>query len=202
MMSQTILQQHQQDNKSKILILVHTISLIEQTRKRIEKETGLKVGSFYGQQKDQFKLNNVIVSTWQSMKILIDANSISKKYFINIHVDECHKARHRSYKNVVQYFSPKTLHGYTATLEGDGKINILELFGNCVAYEIGMMDLVDRGYLSKMKILVHVNEATNVKKTKMYNEKKFETINNMTKKNNHVIKALHFFNQNKRFKLI
>jgi len=194
-MSQAIKQQYD-DNK--ILILVHLKTLVEQTRKRMENETDLRVASFYGDQRDYFSENDVIVSTWQSMQQVIKSKFISPAYFEHIHIDECHNVRNPAYRKVINFFNPDTLHGYTATFEGSGKDKIIDIFDE-VIYDIGLFDLIRQGYLSKMKVMIHVNEMDNIKHNQEYNEKKFETINEMTRKNGTPTKALHFYSRNKRF---
>ena len=192
-MSHSILQQ-----EGNVLILVHTIALVEQTKKRIAEETGYKVSAFYGEEKESIGAH-VVVSTWQSMANILHV--VSPRAFNHIHVDEAHNVRSPAYQAVVKFFRPKTLHGYTATLEGNGKKDILDVFEK-VIYSIGMFELIDLGYLAKMQILVSTSDKPGIKNQKNYNQKKYDLVRKMTDENANTVKSLHFYNLNKRFNQI
>lgn len=192
-MSQAILRQ-----EGNVLVLVHTVSLVEQTKRRLADETGYRVSAFYGQEKENLNAP-VVVSTWQSMKNIL--HIVSPVGFKHIHVDEAHNVRSGEYRSVIKHFNPETLHGYTATLDGSGKDVIISVFDK-VIYSIGMFDLIERGYLSKIQILVSTSDTPNVKNQRNYNEKKFELIRKMTDENADTTKTLHFYNLNRRFRQI
>jgi len=178
-----------QKQQGSALVLVHTRALVNQTVNRLKAETtNRSVGAFYGEDKSGLG-HEILVATWQSM---IRLNG--KLQFDHIHVDECHNARGHQYGKLVKSISSLTLHGYTATLHGPGEDAVKAIFGE-VIYEIGLFDLIQMGYLSKMKVLVNVGPIG----AKKYNENKFEIIRETTKNNGTIQKALHFYSQNKRF---
>jgi superfamily II DNA or RNA helicase/HKD family nuclease len=84
-----------------------------------------------------FELDKKIVfSTMQTLSKTEILESISKKYFDYIIVDESHRVGSKSYQKILAHFEPEFLLGMTATPERTDDYNICEDFNYNIAYEI------------------------------------------------------------------
>jgi superfamily II DNA or RNA helicase len=185
----------------KILVLVHLQDLVVQTAERFQNETELTIAQYYGQTKDDFTDVDVVVATWQSLHSLTDNNSIPSDYFYSINVDEAHHIRGEKYQVVVNHFSPTYLHGFTATPYGPGQEIIFEIFGE-VLFSINIFELMDLGYLTKLKIKIF-NTNSNALKDELWDEYESKKNTYLKKMENQLIsenrnpKIVHFFKDKK-----
>ena len=181
----------------KQVVFVHKQDLVIQTAQRITDETNLKVGQLYQDQHDNFDDFDVIVSTWQSMSLIL--NSVPSDYFKAIHIDECHNLLAGEYMRVVSHFTGKRF-GYTATWMGNGQDKLLSFFGK-VIYDINLFDLIDAGYLSKMRFYIHTDDVANASKKQNieYQMNKWRHINTICSGHKHTTKAIHYFHKIKEF---
>ncbi len=62
-------------------------------------------------------------------------------------VDEFHHAAAGSYRRILEHFQPKYLLGMTATPERSDGQDVLDMCGRTVAYEVRLLEAVDRGWL-------------------------------------------------------
>jgi superfamily II DNA or RNA helicase len=73
------------------------------------------------------------------------------EHFDYIVVDEFHHAAADSYRRIREHFKPKYLLGLTATPERMDGQDVLELCDRNVAYEVRLLDAVERGWLASFQ---------------------------------------------------
>lgn len=71
----------------------------------------------------------------------------AKDYFDYIVVDEFHHAVNEQYRRIIEYFNPQFLLGLTATPERMDGRNIYEICDYNVAYELPLMEAINKGML-------------------------------------------------------
>jgi superfamily II DNA or RNA helicase len=167
-----------------------------QLTERIKESTSLKVGQLYQDCHDTDY--DILVSTWQSMAILIDAGKINSDAFNMILVDECHQAISKDYASVIQWFDCPRLYGFTATWMGKNQNAIINLFGKII-YEKSIFDLIDEGWLTKLKFYIHIDNVSTCDKVEniQYQVKKWVNIEKII--GNKKAKTIHFFSKIKDY---
>src|SRR5207245_242278 len=110
------------------LIVVPTLDLLEQWRKRVEKELKIDAGVYGG---GDFTLNAVTVSTYDSA--YIRAGEIGNKFSFLI-ADEVHHIAAEGYRQIAEMFTSPYRVGLTATLEREDTLHseIPRLMGGVV----------------------------------------------------------------------
>lgn len=73
--------------------------------------------------------------------------AFGREHFDYILIDEAHHVSAESYRRVVDYFTPDFMLGMTATPERTDGVNIFEMFGYNVAYEIRLQQALDEDML-------------------------------------------------------
>ncbi len=134
------------------LIIVPTLDLLEQWRKRLEKELKVEVGVFGG---GESTLKAVTVSTYDSA--YIRAGEIGNKFSLLI-ADEVHHIAAEGYRQIAEMFTSPYRVGLTATLEREDTLHseIPRLMGG-VVFRLEPDDLTGR-YLSEYALeRLHVN---------------------------------------------
>ncbi len=116
------------------LFVVNSLELIEQAKNSFkELWSEATVGVYSGELKE--KDTDVIIATIQSLERNID--TFKRDDFEYIIFDECHHASAKTYKIVLEYFTPNFILGLTATPERMDGEDILELFKN-VAHKMDL----------------------------------------------------------------
>lgn len=170
----------QQDEVTKILIVVPTINLVNQMYKDFEDYSGLNDWNvsdnvhqiMQGREKDGFD-HDIVISTWQSIA------KMPKKWFSQFQAvigDECHLFESKSLKGIMEKleFCDYRI-GMTATVK-DAKTHKLILQGlfGPITNMTRTKDLQDRGVLSKLQIdclvLEHAPEDRKALKDCTYQE--------------------------------
>lgn len=128
------------------LVLAHRDRLVTQAAARIEGIAGRgQVGLVNGDKKDWW--TPCVVATVQSAAVEKQLDRAPK--FDTIIVDECHRARAPQYAKVIESLLKPggMLLGVTATPNRTDKKGLIPNVFQEVIYEIGMQELIDRGYL-------------------------------------------------------
>ncbi|MGI0092128.1 MAG: DEAD/DEAH box helicase [Nitrososphaerales archaeon] len=128
------------------LIIVPTLDLLEQWRKRIEKELSIKAGVLGG---GESNLTAVTVSTYDSA--FIRAPEIGANFSFII-ADEVHHIASEGYRQIAEMFSAPYRMGLTATLEREDMLHkeIPRLIGG-VVFRLEPKDLAG-SYLSNFRV--------------------------------------------------
>ncbi|WP_157937395.1 DEAD/DEAH box helicase family protein [Shewanella sp. 10N.286.52.C2] len=122
-------QQLQQSNAKQVLAVVPTVALKMQLIKRLEAQIPeIRVGEL---------LNNsqLDITVQTSAYVLRHYRKLARNHFDYILIDEAHRAAADGLRQVLNYFSPKSLLGLTATDERLDKRSLSDIFGH---YEVEM----------------------------------------------------------------
>lgn len=83
----------------------------------------------------------------QTVNNQLKNSNLSPDYYDYIIIDECHHQKANSYRDIINYFTPKVLLGLTATPERSDGGDILEDFNNKIAAEIRLPEAMNRKLL-------------------------------------------------------
>lgn len=106
----------------------------------------IRVGRFNGTQKDENF--DILFASVQTIGRKNHLQKFSSKYFDYIIIDEFHHAAAASYKNVLEYFTPKFLLGLTATPDRSDGSDILRLCDDNLIYRRDLYDGINDHQLS------------------------------------------------------
>lgn len=129
------------------LVLAHRDRLVTQAAERIKGIVGWgKVGLVNGDTKDWW--HPCVVATIQSAGV--EKQLLRAPQFQNIIIDECHRANSPQYRKVIEaLLAPGgMLLGVTATPNRTDKKGLIPHVFHELVYEIGMQELIDKGYLA------------------------------------------------------
>lgn len=131
------------------LILAHREELIQQACDKIKSVTGIEA-EIEKAEKVAHRWANVVVASVQTLQG-DRLEGWPQDHFARIVVDEAHHALSPSYRNVLDWFAPARVLGVTATPFRGDKKNLGALF-ETIAFEVGLIDLIKKGYLAPIKI--------------------------------------------------
>lgn len=162
---------------TKTLIVVPTTSLVEQTKDSFKNKFEHKdeISIIYSG-KEKEKLNQFVISTWQSIY------KMPKEWFEQFEcviVDEVHLAESKSITTVMEKcVNARYRFGFTGTLKSDEmkahRLTLEGLFGG-ITKRVTTRQLVDMGYIAEpiINCIVFDHEEKLPKKTKYHDEKKY-----------------------------
>jgi len=137
-----------QFNAKRVLFVVHRLNIAKKAMESFKKIFGdsKSMGIFSGSEKN----SNVdfVFSTVQTVSKNHYMEVFGKEFFDYIIIDESHRAGADSYKNIMDYFTPKFLLGMTATPERTDGLDIFDLFDHNIAGEIRLHRALDEDMLS------------------------------------------------------
>jgi superfamily II DNA or RNA helicase len=138
---------HARRNAGRTLILAHRDELISQAIEKLYSATGIKAER---EQADHHASSDadVVVASVQTMQRRLDK---WRDAFATVIVDEAHHVLSDSYQEVLGAFDMAKVLGVTATPDRGDKKSLGQYFEE-VAYEVGMLDLIKQGYLSKVYV--------------------------------------------------
>ncbi len=141
------------------IVIVPTLDLLEQWRKRVEEELGIRVGVYGG---GESTVEAVTVSTYDSA--FLRAGELGNRFDLII-FDETHHLPAQSFRQIAEMFTAPNRMGLTATYERDDMLHLElpRLIGG-VVYRLGPEDLAGR-YLSSYTL-----ERVNVELTRSEKE--------------------------------
>ncbi len=132
------------------LFLCHDTGILDQARDEFHKVMGHSVATktFFGTDKDwSADKGDVVFATFQTLR---DCNPFFTDEFHFIIVDESHHGQAPTYKEVIQYFTPKKILGITATPNREDMQDIRDIFGDEVV-DISLEEAIANGWLSQVK---------------------------------------------------
>jgi len=131
----------------RLLFVVHRLNIAKKAMKTFEKVfSGEKTMGIYSGNKRELD-KDFLFSTVQTISKLDHLKVFTKDHFDYIIIDESHRAGAQSYKNLIDYFTPKFLLGMTATPERTDGVDIFKLFDHNIAYEIRLSDAMEEQML-------------------------------------------------------
>ena len=143
------LARHFHEQGQRTLILAHREELIQQAADKLHSSTGIEADVDKAEQRADHGAP-VVVGSVQTLMRAKRRERWAAEHFGFIVVDEAHHALANSYQTVLGHFNGKVL-GVTATPDRGDKKQLGKYFQN-IAFEIGLVDLIKRGYLSRITI--------------------------------------------------
>jgi superfamily II DNA or RNA helicase len=140
--------QFKQENKTaKLLFLAHRKEILVQslyTYRGILRDNNFGELWVDGNEPNNYEF---VFASIQTLNNRLDQISLSNTYFDYIVIDECHHLTAKSYRSIIEYFTPKILLGLTATPERMDGGDIQEDFHNRIAAEIRLPEALNRKLL-------------------------------------------------------
>ena len=130
-----------------VLILAHRQELIDQAIDKMARATGVRAVKEMAEAKADGTEPMVVAS----MQTLGRRNVFADGHFRTVIVDECHHLVSESYMTLMGRFTGAKVLGVTATPDRADKKELGGYFQS-LAYEIGLLDLIAQGYLSKIVV--------------------------------------------------
>lgn len=135
------------NKNAKLLYIAHRKEILEKSRHTFQ--AVLKDNNFGelwvdGMVPDNFE---IVFASIQSLNNKIDSINQSKGYYDFIIIDECHHSVAKTYRKVLNYYTPKVLLGLTATPERMDGSDITEDFNNRIAAEIRLPEALNKKLL-------------------------------------------------------
>lgn len=138
-------------NGGKALVLAHREELLKQAQDKIYDVTGLTCAFEKGAESSIGTFDPIACASVQTLMRESRLNRFSPSHFGTIIIDEAHHALSESYQNILKYFDSAKVLGVTATPDRGDKQNLGSYFQN-VAFEYGIRDAINDGYLSKIRV--------------------------------------------------
>ena len=133
------------------LFLCHDTGILDQAMDEFQKVFGRKevsLKTFFGSDKDwDADKGDIVFATFQTLR---ESNPFFEDEFDFIIVDESHHGQAPTYKEVIEYFNPKTLLGITATPNREDEKDIREIFGDEVV-SVPLEEGIANGWLSQVE---------------------------------------------------
>ena len=140
---------YQQGGFKSLLFLAHREAIIDESMKSFRtvfgnRAFGHKVGGGYGVKGSPRQVFAMV----QTLSKREHLQQFPPDHFDYIVIDEFHHGAAASYKRLLSYFKPKFLLGLTATPERMDGRSVLRLCDYNVAYEVRLLDAINRGWLA------------------------------------------------------
>lgn len=138
------------EGRGRVLFLADTDELCTQPRLKFRSLFGInaaveKAGD------EASKLSDVVIGSAQTLIRENRRTRFGSDHFDYIFVDEAHRGSDRN-KVITDYFAKAKVIGQTATAFRS-KLADLSKYYDTVAFEMGMFDLIDEGYIAPLKVL-------------------------------------------------
>lgn len=131
----------------RILFVAHRKEILLQAQLTyIKIHSQLRTGFFQGSKKD-FDAD-ILFASVQTLGKKESLNKFNKEHFDYIIVDEFHHARAKTYKNIINHFSPEFMLGLTATPERTDQADILGLCDNNLVFDANLVVGINKELLS------------------------------------------------------
>lgn len=139
----------QKSGLKRLLFIAHRENILHQARRTFEHVFCQKgFGTIIGGGNRVDRIPDVAFAMIQTLSRPEHLERFPRDHFEYIVIDEFHHAAAESYARVLRHFRPQFLLGLTATPErADGR-DVLQLCGYNIAYEVRLLEAVDRGWLT------------------------------------------------------
>tara|TARA_B100001057_G_scaffold496466_1_gene598017 strand:- start:374 stop:3220 length:2847 start_codon:yes stop_codon:yes gene_type:complete len=131
----------------KILFVAHREEILKQSIESFKQFIPNKSYGFYQSSKKDFNSDYLFASIMTIGK-KSELKKFKKDEFDYIVVDEFHHAGAKSYRNLLEYFSPRFFLGLTATPNRSDNIDVLQFLDNNLIYRKDLIDGINLGILS------------------------------------------------------
>ncbi len=138
-----------QSGFQKLLFIAHRENILSQARRSFSDVLGHKdLGTILGGGNSVDHLPDIAFAMIQTLSRPEHLSRFPRDHFDYIVVDEFHHAAATSYARVLEHFRPRFLLGLTATPERTDGQDVLRLCNYNIAYEVRLIEAVDRGWLT------------------------------------------------------
>lgn len=137
------------DDGGRVLLLAHRGELLDQAADKFERAVGLMTAREQATSHTADSLFPVTVGSVQTMMRQSRLDEFDRDHFTHVFVDEAHHAVADSYMRVLDHFGGARVLGVTATADRADKRGLSKVFDS-VAFEYGLRQAVDDGYLCKI----------------------------------------------------
>ncbi|MDA9724326.1 DUF3427 domain-containing protein [Gammaproteobacteria bacterium] len=131
----------------KVLFVAHREEILKQSIESFKQFIPNKSYGFYQSSKKDFNSDYLFASIMTIGK-KNELKKFKKDEFDYIVVDEFHHAGAKSYRNLLEYFSPRFFLGLTATPNRSDNIDVLQFLDNNLIYRKDLIDGINLGILS------------------------------------------------------
>lgn len=169
-----------QTGYKKLLFIAHREVILSDARKIFQDVmTDSDFGEIYGAGSMVSKNCSAVFAMVQTLSRSNHISRFTPSYFDYIVIDEFHHMEADSYKKILDYFKPSFLLGLTATPERMDGRDVLALCDHNVAYEIRLLEAVERGWLTPFQYFAIYDETDYEQVTWTgtgYNEQELENV--------------------------
>lgn len=132
----------------RVLFLVHRLDILAQSvdAYRMVWPT-MSHGYLTGESKSKELDCDVLFASKDTLRQPAELRKYARDHFSYIVIDEVHHGQSPSYRDILEYFNPTFMLGMTATPDRLDRKDIFELFDYNKAYEIPVVDVIERGLL-------------------------------------------------------
>ena len=142
------LQYNNKNPDAKILFVVHRLEILSQSKEAYRDVWGdVKTGFLGGGTSENLHDCKILFASKDSLCKDETLRQFNPKSFNYIVVDEVHHGESKTYKKIINYFTPEFLLGITATPDRKDKKDILELFDYHKVSEYTLNDAIEKGFL-------------------------------------------------------
>lgn len=142
------LQYNKDHPNAKFLFVVHRLEILSQSRAAYSDVWGkVKFGFLGGGTAENVEDCKILFASKDSLYREETLNQFAPDYFDYIIVDEVHHGESKTYRIILDYFTPDFLLGITATPDRTDKKDILELFDYQKVSEYTLNDAIEKGFL-------------------------------------------------------
>ena len=137
----------QSGNKS-LLFIAHRENILQKARKTFgDVMADGRFGAIVGAGQNSADVDGTVFAMIQTLSRPENLDRFPPEYFEYLVVDEFHHGMALTYRKVIDYFKPRFMLCLTATPERMDGRDVLRLCDYNVAYEVRLLDAVDRGWL-------------------------------------------------------
>ena len=136
--------------RKRVLVLAHREELLEQAQDKLLRACGVE-SELEKAQHHASREASCVVSSVQTMCRPNRLESWGSDHFRLIIVDEAHRTLADSYLRILSHFGSAKVLGVTATPDRGDKRNLGQYY-EAIAYEIGLKELIQQGYLCPIKV--------------------------------------------------
>ena len=170
--------------KGKVLIIAHTRELVEQPKSYFDEPVGVEMANQTSNGED------IIVASIQSLRTRKE--KFSPDYFDSLIVDEAQHSASKTYSEVLSYFKPRQLLGFTATPNRADNIGLDTVFDKII-FERDLKWAIESGFLSNIscrRIDLKIDLASITKNLGDYSQKALDKTMNIQGMNEKVAKVV------------
>jgi superfamily II DNA or RNA helicase len=132
----------------KALFLVHRLDILAQSVSAYRMVWPTMVhGYLTGEARSKELEADVLFASKDTLRQPNELAKFARDHFSYVVIDEVHHGQSPSYRDILEYFTPKFMLGMTATPDRLDRKDIFELFDYNKAYEITVTEVIERGLL-------------------------------------------------------